>query len=120
MREVTVDGTTKFLPNFGYRYFTEDLPCGMIVIKGIAELAGVPTPMLDEVIMWSQGVMKQEFLVDGKLCGKDLNRTRSPQAYGYTDLDAFLKVNHYLPIKASPEKSGDIVADSANVPQMAQ
>ncbi len=50
MREVTVDGTTKFLPSFGYRYFTEDLPCGMIVIKGIAELAGVPTPMLDEVI----------------------------------------------------------------------
>ncbi len=64
--------------------------------------------------------MKQEFLVDGKLCGKDLNKTRCPQAYDYTDLDTFLKANHYLPLKVTPEKSGETVADSANVPQIAQ
>jgi len=96
MREVTVGNTTKYMPDFGYRYFTEDLPCGMIVIRGIAELAGVATPMLDEVIMWCQDIMKQEFLVEGRLCGKDLDRTRCPQTYGYTDLDTFLRANHYL------------------------
>ena len=35
-----IDGKTKFFPNFKYRYFTEDLPCGLIVTRGIAELAG--------------------------------------------------------------------------------
>ncbi|KAL7552227.1 hypothetical protein ACHAWF_015446 [Thalassiosira exigua] len=96
MIEVNVDGTTKYLPDFNYRYFTEDLPAGMIVIRGIAELAGVPTPTLDEVIMWSQEVMGREFLVDGKLVGKDLKWTRCPQVYGYSDLDTFLRANHYL------------------------
>lgn len=74
-----------------------DLPCGMVVIRGIAELAGVPTPMLDEVIMWCQQVMGSEFLlVDGKVAGRDLGITRCPQIYGFTDLDTFLKVNGYV------------------------
>lgn len=68
----------------------------MIVIRGVAELAGVATPRLDEVITWCQSKMEKEYLVDGKLCGKDILQTRCPEAYGFTDLDAFLKYNHYL------------------------
>jgi len=66
------------------------------VTRGIAELAGVPTPHMDDVIMWCQQVMGKEFLVDGKLCGKDLGITRSPQVYGCKDLDTFMKANHYV------------------------
>lgn len=68
----------------------------MIVIRGIAELAGVDTPMMSEVIMWCQNVMGKEFLVDGKVAGKDLSMTRCPQVYGFTDLDTFMKANHYV------------------------
>ena len=68
----------------------------MIVIRGIAELAGVSTPMLDEVIMWCQKVMGKEFLVDGKVSGKDLHMTRCPQMYGFIDLDTFMMANHYV------------------------
>lgn len=68
----------------------------MIVIRGIAELAGVDTPTLDEVIIWCQQVMGKEFLVDGKVAGKDLNMTRCPQIYGFTDLDTFMMANHYV------------------------
>eukprot|EP00567_Pseudictyota_dubia_P018545 CAMPEP_0197432056 /NCGR_PEP_ID=MMETSP1175-20131217/179_1 /TAXON_ID=1003142 /ORGANISM="Triceratium dubium, Strain CCMP147" /LENGTH=417 /DNA_ID=CAMNT_0042960045 /DNA_START=175 /DNA_END=1428 /DNA_ORIENTATION=+ len=96
MREVDTPQGKKYLPDFKYRYFTEDLPCGMVVIRGIAELAGVATPTLDEVITWCQTVMGSEFLVNGKLCGKDLHLTRCPQVYGFTDLDTFLKENHYV------------------------
>lgn len=103
VREVKVGNATKYLPDFGYRYFTEDLPCGMLVIRGIAELSGVATPVLDEVIAWCQKVMGMEFLVDGKLRGRDVGRTRCPQAYGYTDLDTFMRENHYLEVK-SPEE----------------
>lgn len=68
----------------------------MIVVRGIAELANISTPMLDEVILWCQNKMQKEFLVDGKLTGKDLDMTRCPQIYGFKDLDTFMKTNHYV------------------------
>ena len=96
-REVDMpDGSKKFLPNFKYRYFTEDIPMGLCVTRGIAELAGVPTPHMDDVIRWCESVMDKQYLVDGKFVGKDVKSTRSPQAYGFTDLDEFLKVNDYV------------------------
>uniref|UniRef100_A0A7S3L263 Opine dehydrogenase domain-containing protein n=1 Tax=Amphora coffeiformis TaxID=265554 RepID=A0A7S3L263_9STRA len=94
--EVEIDGVKKYKPNFRYRYFSEDIPCGLCVTRGIAEMAGVPTPHMDDVIMWSQKVMGKEYLVNGKLCGKDVESTRSPQHYGWTDLDTFMKENHYV------------------------
>lgn len=92
----TPDGKKKYMPNFKNRYFTEDLPCGMIVIRGIAELAGVSTPMMDEIILWCQSKMGKEFLKGGKVAGKDVKETRSPQRYGFTDLDTFMIENHYI------------------------
>jgi hypothetical protein len=85
-----------YLPNFQYRYFTEDIPMGLMVTRGIAELAGVPTPHMDDVILWCQGCMGREFLKDGSVTGKDIDTTRSPQRYGFTDLDTFMKANHYI------------------------
>ena len=86
----------KYIPNFKYRYFTEDIPCGLIVTRGIAELAGVATPHMDDVILWCQKVMGKEFLKNGKLCGVDMKFTRAPQHYGYRNLDSFMKNNHYI------------------------
>lgn len=118
MREVEVDGKTKYLPNFKYRYFTEDIPMGLVVTRGIAELAGVPTPHMDDVIMWCQEMLGKEYLVDGKLCGKDVHSTRAPQHYGFTDLDTFMNVNHYLdePVKATPTAT----ATTESTPMTAQ
>jgi len=90
-------GKVKYMPNFKYRYFTEDIPMGLLVTRGIAELAGVPTPNMDDVINWCQEMMNKEYLVDGhKFVGKDLKGTRSPQTYGFHDLDTFMKANHYV------------------------
>ena len=86
----------QYLPLFEHRYFSEDLPCGLIVTRGIAELTGVPTPHMDDVINWAQKCMGKEYLVDGKLCGADVVSTRSPQRYGFKDLDTFIKANHYV------------------------
>jgi hypothetical protein len=93
--KVDADGTTKFMPNFKYRYFLEDIPMGLYVTQGIAELAGVATPNVDDAIMWCQSVMDKVFLVDGKFIGKDIPSTRSPQAYRFSDLDTFMKYNNY-------------------------
>lgn len=41
------------VPNTSHRFWVEDLPCGMVATRGIAELAGVDTPTIDAVIMVS-------------------------------------------------------------------
>lgn len=103
-RTVDTPEGTKYLPNFRYRYFSEDIPCGLMVTRGIAELAGVPTPHMDDVILWCQEMMGKEFLKDGKVAGKDLDSTRSPQLYGFTDLDHFMSKNRYVETSVAPEE----------------
>jgi len=78
-------------PNFGYRYMTEDLPIGLVPLRGIAELAGVKTPRIDEVLRWAQKVANKEYLrEDGKLDGKDIKETRAPSNFGITTVDQII------------------------------
>jgi len=85
-----------YVPLFDHRYLSEDLPCGMLVQKGIAELAGVATPVMDKVIAWCQAKNNTEYMINGKLEGKDFVTTKAPQRYGYTDLKSFMEDNGYV------------------------
>jgi len=80
----------KYRPDYQHRYLTEDIPYGLVAIRGVADIIGLATPMMDKVITWSQTQLGKEYLVDGKLTGKDLKETRTPQKYGITTLDAML------------------------------
>nr|BAF94330.1 tauropine dehydrogenase [Cellana grata] len=79
----------KFMPDFTFRYLTEDVPFGVVVLKGISELAGVDTPITDKVLAWSQKMIGKEYIVGNSLCGKDVATSRAPQRYGYKSLDDF-------------------------------
>jgi len=88
-------GEMKLVPNKAHRFWVEDLPCGMLATRGIAELAGVDTPTMDTVIQWMQELKGKEYLVSlpgGKrsLVGKDLCETRAPQRYGITTLSGII------------------------------
>merc|ERR1711976_403664 len=80
-----------WVPDFANRYFTEDIPEGLCMYKGIADLAGVKTPVIDEILGFFQPFMGKEYLKDGKLAGSDVGETKSPQRYGITTLEALLK-----------------------------
>ena len=80
----------KFLPDFSHRYMTEDIPFGLVVIRGIAEIMGIETPNIDKVLTWSQQQMGKEYLVDKKLQGKDISTSRAPQSYGFTTIESIL------------------------------
>ncbi|MBO4966219.1 MAG: NAD/NADP octopine/nopaline dehydrogenase family protein [Muribaculaceae bacterium] len=56
----------------GHRMFEEDVRCGLVTIKSFAERVGVSTPMIDRIICWAQRVMGKEYIVDGRLTGRDL------------------------------------------------
>lgn len=64
-----------YVPDFTNRYFTEDFPFGLLIIRSIAELTGTPAPHIDCVLEWGQGMTNKEYLREGKLCGKDLAGT---------------------------------------------
>ena len=75
------------VPDYHSRYLSEDVPYGLLVARGIAELADLPTPMIDKVITWAQAHMGREYLVDGKLQECNPSISRAPQCYGLRSLD---------------------------------
>jgi len=85
---IETDG--KFMPDLKYRYVAEDVPTGLCFSKGLAELCDIPTPTIDKVMKWAQESLGKEFMVDGKMCGKDIGQTRAPQAVGIKTMDEFI------------------------------
>ena len=91
--KTTEDG--KFVPDFTHRYMTEDVPYGLVVIRGIAEIVGVKTPNIDKVLTWCQEKMGKEYLVNSKLQGKDVATSRAPQRYGLATIEHILSVTRW-------------------------
>lgn len=81
----------QFIPNFQYRYLTEDVPYGLVVTRALGELINVKTPTIDEVISWAQHVMDKVYLIDGRLCGTDIIDLPIPQNHGILSLKDLIK-----------------------------
>lgn len=60
-----VDGG--YVPDFSSRYFIEDIPYGLLLIKYISQIQEIQTPNIDKVIYWCQKVMAKSYIKDGKL-----------------------------------------------------
>jgi hypothetical protein len=72
----------KFMPNFQYRYLSEDVPFGLVITRALAEIAAVETPMIDDVIVWAQSVLQKAYLVEDGLRGPGAKDVPIPQNYG--------------------------------------
>lgn len=60
-----VDGG--YIPDISSRYFTEDIPYGLLLIKYIAQIRNIDTPNIDKVIDWCQNIMSKNYIKDGIL-----------------------------------------------------
>ncbi len=78
-------GPDTFAIDYTARYLAEDVPFGLVVLRGIAELTGMATPTIDAVITWAQARLGRQYLHNGALSGADVLATRAPQAYGILD-----------------------------------
>ena len=78
------------MPDFTCCFLTEDVPYGLVAIRGIGEIVGVKTPNIDKVLTWCQEKMGVEYLVNSKLQGKDVSSSRAPQRYGFNTLQSVL------------------------------
>lgn len=77
----------KYFPDYTSRYFTEDFPYGLLIIKGVAEICNIETPMIDCIIEWVQTKLKKEYILNGKLTGKDILETGIPMNYGINTVE---------------------------------
>jgi len=74
------------------RYLTEDIPYGLLVSKAVAELADVDTPKIDEVIEETSKWINVQYLINGKLEGEDLPKTRIPQNFGLRSIEEIIEM----------------------------
>lgn len=70
------------------RFFTDDIPYGLLVAKWIAEQLDVSTPFIDEIILWAQHLRGEHWLnekdktIDLEYCMNDKFLTGLPPSYG--------------------------------------
>ena len=60
------------VPNATHRVVVDDIGYGLCVLVSIGERLGVPTYMMKMLISWHQDLMGKEYLVNGKISGKDV------------------------------------------------
>jgi hypothetical protein len=68
--------------DYSNRYFTEDIPFGLLIIKSIAVVMKLETPCIDKILLWMQNKMQKEYLVASGLKGKDLSGSGIIQNFG--------------------------------------
>ena len=68
-----------------------EVPFGLLVTRGIAEIAGVQVPMVDQVLAWAQEKLGKEYLVRGRVAGPDLAESRAPQRFGIHTFEDLLQ-----------------------------
>lgn len=72
------------------RFFTDDIPYGVLIAKWVGQELGVETPFIDEIIEWASSIRGEHFLKDGKVdlvhCMLGRQKTGIPPAYGIDDV----------------------------------
>jgi len=71
-----------YVPDFNSRYFKEDFPYGLCIIKSFCDIIGLNTPMIDEILLWYEATNGLNYFVEGKFEGKDLTDLLLPQNFG--------------------------------------
>ena len=72
--------------NLNARFFWEDVPFGLCILKDIGQLVGVKTPNIDRMIIFHQKFMPVKYVDDktGEFLqdSKALKESGAPRAYG--------------------------------------
>ena len=89
--------TGGLVPDYHCEFLEEDIPMGMVVIRALADFAGVKIINIDMLLEWCQKKMGKEYLVNGELKGKDMQSTRCPQRFGFTTLESVISCQKDTP-----------------------
>ena len=79
-----------FIPDFSSRFYTEDIPNGVCIIKALSQFVGVETPTIDYVLDWYFRMTGKEYFQKDGSFGKDIMETAIPQINGIQTVEALV------------------------------
>lgn len=77
-----------YRPDFTSRFYTEDMPFGVCIIKALGLIARVKTPMIDTILDWYFKMTGKKYFEPDGSYGKDINETAIPQLFGVSEGEA--------------------------------
>ena len=81
LRTPMIQQNDGWIPDWNSRFFHEDIPHGLVVLRGIADLLNISLPTIDTLLNWAQTKMNCEYLIHGQLTGKDIANSGAPSCY---------------------------------------
>lgn len=84
----------KYIPAFNSRYFKEDFPYGLAILRDFCFVCGLPTTHMDIVLSWFDKVTSYGLYMDGNLDGEGAAKLPLPHNNGLASRDDV--VNFYL------------------------
>lgn len=85
---------SKVTLNLQARFFWEDVPFGLVILKDIGRILGVPTPNVDKQIIFHQKFMPVKYVDEqGNFLPGALQDTGAPSRYGITTPEALVSTS---------------------------
>jgi predicted dinucleotide-binding enzyme len=85
----------KYIIDQKSRYFIEDFPFGLCIIKGFSDIVGVNTPTIDKILNWFEKFFHVTYFTRNNFNGVDLKNIPIPQNFG---INSFNDVMDYYAI----------------------
>ena len=82
----------KFYIDCNSRYFIEDFPFGLCIVKDFADIAHVNTPTIDIILRWFMDFFGYQYFLNNLYIGKDLLNLSLPRNIG---LRTIADINNY-------------------------
>lgn len=95
--------------NLNARFFWEDLPYGLVILKDIGNIVGVDTPVITRNIIFHQRFMPVKYVNEttGELIDKVvLEQTGAPSAYGIKNIHQLVQTS--MAVKPQMEYADNI------------
>jgi hypothetical protein len=74
------------------RYFQEDFPFGLFIIKDFAAIANIDTPFIDKIAKWYASFFKLDYFKEDELTGDGAKRLPLPRNFG---MKTIVDVNNF-------------------------
>lgn len=81
-----------YAPDWSSRFLSEDLPYGLMVLKGMAKILDLETPTIDLMIRWCQEKVDLVYLDDEDAFGPAASNSGAPQANGFHTVEALVQL----------------------------
>jgi hypothetical protein len=72
----------KYIPDLQSRYFLEDYPYGLCIVKSFCVICGIESPNIDIILRWYSNLFNKEYFIGNNFTGRDLLSLPLPQNYG--------------------------------------